>query len=241
MKYVFDTDIGLVREENQDIVRVEEYYGNVLAVVCDGMGGERSGQEASKIAINEVFNRFSAGFSPELDTISVRQLMTASISAANSIVYTSSRMNYRSFGMGTTCVAVYIDDKYIYIANVGDSRAYYMDDTGIHQITTDHTFVNLLLMQGKIGPEEVHTHPKKNMLTKAVGVERIVVPDFFRMKREEKFTILLCSDGLSGYCSDNEIYEVMCKTPLEEMSKALVDLALSKGGRDNITLAVITD
>lgn len=241
MKYVFDTDIGLVREENQDMVRVEEYYGNVLAVVCDGMGGERSGQEASRIAIEEVFNRFSAGFSPELDTISVRQLMTASISAANSIVYTSARMNYRSFGMGTTCVAVYIDDKYVYIANVGDSRAYYMDDTGIHQITTDHTFVNMLLMQGKIGPEEVHTHPKKNMLTKAVGVERVVVPDFFRMKREEKFTILLCSDGLSGYCSDSEIYDVMKKTPLEEMSKALVDLALSKGGRDNITLAVITD
>ena len=134
-----------------------------------------------------------------------------------------------------------IDDKYIYIANVGDSRAYYMDDKGLHQITTDHTFVNLLLMQGKIEPEEVHTHPKRNMLTKAVGVERVVVPDFFRMKREDKFTVLLCSDGLSGYCSDNEIYDIMSKTPFEELPKALIDLALSKGGRDNITLAVISD
>lgn len=241
MKYVFDTDIGLVREENQDIVRVEEYYGNVLAVVCDGMGGERSGQDASRIAIDEVFSRFSSGFDPELDTISVRQLMTASISAANSVVYTTARMDYKSFGMGTTCVAVYIDDRYIYIANVGDSRAYYMDSGGIHQITTDHTFVNLLLMQGKIRPEEVHTHPKRNMLTKAVGVERVVIPDFFRMKREEKFTILLCSDGLSGYCSDSEIFEVMRKTPLEELSKALIELALSKGGKDNITFAVITE
>lgn len=241
MKYVCETDIGLVREENQDIVRVEEYYGNMLAVVCDGMGGERSGQDASRIAINEVFNRFSSGFSPKMDTIAVRQLMTASISAANSIVYTTARMNYRSFGMGTTCVAVYIDDKYIYIANVGDSRAYYIDGSGLHQITNDHTFVNLLLMQGKIEPEEIHTHPKRNMLTKAVGVERVIIPDFFRMKREEKFTVLLCSDGLSGYCSDSEILDVMSKTPLEEMSKALIDLAKSKGGRDNITLAVITD
>lgn len=241
MKYVSETDIGLVREENQDIVRIEEYYDNVLAVVCDGMGGERSGQDASRIAINEVFSRFSAGFSPDLDTISVRQLMTASISAANSIVYTTARIDYRSFGMGTTCVAAYIDDKYIYVANVGDSRAYYVDENGLHQITTDHTFVNLLLMQGKIGPEEVYTHPKRNMLTKAVGVERVVIPDFFRMKREKDFTLLLCSDGLSGYCSDSEIYEVMKKTPLEEMTKALIDLALSKGGRDNITLAVITD
>lgn len=241
MKFVCETDIGLVREENQDMVRVEEYYGNVLAVVCDGMGGERSGQDASRIAIEEFFNRFSEGFEPKLDTIAVRQLMTASISAANSIVYTTSRMSYRSFGMGTTCVAVYIDDKYIYVANVGDSRAYYVDDTGLHQITNDHTFVNMLLMRGEIGPDEVYTHPKRNMLTKAVGVERVVKPDFFRLKREENMTVLLCSDGLCGYCSDSEIYEVMKKTEFEKLSEALIGLAKSKGGRDNITLAVIKD
>ena len=109
MKYVSATDIGLLREENQDMVKVQEFYGNILAAVCDGMGGERSGQDASRIAIQEFFNRFDEGFSPELDTIGVRQLMTASISAANSIVYTTARMNYRSFGMGTTCVAAYVD------------------------------------------------------------------------------------------------------------------------------------
>lgn len=81
--------------------------------------------------------------------------------------------------MGTTCVAAYIDSKYIYILNVGDSRAYYMDESGLHQITSDHTLVNMLLMQGKIEPDEVHTHPKRNMLTKAVGVEKVIKPDFF--------------------------------------------------------------
>jgi len=167
--------------------------------------------------------------------------MTASVSAANSVIYTTARMNYRSYGMGTTCVAAYIDSKYIYILNVGDSRAYYMDESGLHQITSDHTLVNMLLMQGKIEPDEVHTHPKRNMLTKAVGVEKIIKPDFFRMKREDKFTLLLCSDGLSGYCSDSEIFEIIKSTPLEEVNSALIDLALSKGGRDNITLAVITD
>ena len=241
MKYVSATDIGLVREENQDIVKVEEFYGNLLAVVCDGMGGERSGQDASRIAIKEFFDRFDSGYSPYLETIGVRQLMTASVSAANSVIYTTARMNYRSYGMGTTCVAAYIDSKYIYILNVGDSRAYYMDESGLHQITSDHTLVNMLLMQGKIEPDEVHTHPKRNMLTKAVGVEKIIKPDFFRMKREDKFTLLLCSDGLSGYCSDSEIFEIMKSTPLEEVNSALIDLALSKGGRDNITLAVITD
>ena len=241
MKYVSATDIGLVREENQDMVKVEEFYGNLLAAVCDGMGGERSGQDASRIAIKEFFDRFDSAYSPYLETIGVRQLMTASVSAANSVIYTTARMNYRSYGMGTTCVAAYIDSKYIYILNVGDSRAYYMDESGLHQITSDHTLVNMLLMQGKIEPDEVHTHPKRNMLTKAVGVEKIIKPDFFRMKREDKFTLLLCSDGLSGYCSDSEIFEIIKSTPLEEVNSALIDLALSKGGRDNITLAVITD
>ena len=241
MRYVSATDIGLVRDENQDMVRVDDFYGRVLAVVCDGMGGERAGQDASRIAIKEFFNRFAEGLEPNLDTIGVRQLMTASVSAANSVIYTTARMNYRSFGMGTTLVAAYIDDRYIYIVNIGDSRAYYMDDEGLHQITSDHTFVNMLLQQGKIEPDEVKTHPKRNMLTKAVGVERIIKPDFFRTKRTEHFTLLLCSDGLSGYCNDDEIYEVMKSTPLENVSKALIDLALSKGGRDNVTIAVVNE
>ncbi len=241
MKYVSATDIGLVREENQDMVRVDEFGGNVLAVVCDGMGGERSGHEASSIAINEVFRRFSEGYSGDMDTVAVRQLMTASISAANSVVYTTARMDYKSFGMGTTCVAVYIDDKYVYVANVGDSRAYYIWNGELNQITSDHTVVNMLLQQGKIDRSQVFNHPKRNMLTKAVGVEKTVKPDFFRLKRIDNFKIILCSDGLSGYCSDEEIYEVLQSSPLEEVSGKLIDLALSKGGRDNITLAVITD
>ncbi len=241
MRYVSATDIGLVRDENQDIVQADEFFGNIFAVVCDGMGGERSGQDASRIAINEIFNRFSSEVAPEMDTIAVRQLMTSSISAANSVVYTTARINYRSFGMGTTCVAAYVDDSYIYVANVGDSRAYYSDSEGLHQITSDHTLVNMLLGQGKIRPDEVYTHPKRNMLTKAVGVEKTVKPDFFRMKREEHFKLLLCSDGLSGYCSSDEIYKVLNSVPLEEAADALIKLALSKGGRDNITLAVITD
>jgi len=241
LKYVSATDIGLMREENQDMVRVDNSYGNVLAVVCDGMGGERAGQEASRIAIREFFARFNEGFSPNLDTIAVRQLMTASVSAANSVIYTTARMDYKNFGMGTTCVAAYIDSEYIYVVNIGDSRAYYMDDKGLHQITSDHTYVNMLYQEGKIEADEIKTHPKRNMLTKAVGVEKIIKPDFFRMKREENFTILLCSDGLSGYCSDEEIYEIMKSTPLDEVSKALIDLALSKGGRDNVTLAIVTE
>ena len=239
MKFVSATDIGLVREENQDMVRVKDFFGNVLAVVCDGMGGERAGQEASTIAIREFFDRFSDGYSPYMETIGVRQLMTAAVSAANSVIYTTARMNYRSFGMGTTLVAAYVDSKYIYIVNVGDSRAYFIDGDKIQQITTDHTYVNLLLSQGKIEPQEVFNHPKRNMLTKAVGVEKIVKPDFFRLERKQGARLLLCSDGLSGYCTQEEIINTMKDTRLEDTSQALIDLSLGKGGRDNITIALI--
>ena len=171
LRYVSATDIGLVRDENQDMVRVDDFYGRVLAVVCDGMGGERAGQDASRIAIKEFFNRFAEGLEPNLDTIGVRQLMTASVSAANSVIYTTARMNYRSFGMGTTLVAAYIDDRYIYIVNIGDSRAYYMDDEGLHQITSDHTFVNMLLQQGKIEPDERREDALKREIREELAAE----------------------------------------------------------------------
>ena len=233
------TDTGVKREMNQDYFFASETpVGNLpnLFIVADGMGGHKAGEYASRYTIERVVASVSRNSSDEPVTI-----LNEAIQKANSILIEEAREDADKSGMGTTIVVATIIGRKLIAANVGDSRAYYMDSTGLHQITTDHTFVNLLLMQGKIGPEEVHTHPKRNMLTKAVGVERVVVPDFFRMKREKNFTILLCSDGLSGYCSDSEIYEVMSKTPLEEMSKALIDLALSKGGRDNITLAVITD
>jgi protein phosphatase len=205
------------------------------------MGGERSGQDASRIAINEVFNRFSAGFSPELDTISVRQLMTASISAANSIVYTTARMNYRSFGMGTTCVAAFVTADTAFVANVGDSRAYLITDTGLYSITTDHNVASLLYEQGKITEEEMAVHPQKHMLTRAVGVEKTVLTDTFTLTYEDKINLLLCSDGLSGYCSDDEIYDVLSQTDFDTAAEALIQLALNKGGRDNVTVAIIGD
>ena len=241
MKFRMVTDIGLRRDENQDMVKCEYLGANVLAVVCDGMGGERSGKMASTLAIEEVFNRFTEGYNDGLSDGEIRKLLISSVSAANSVIYTKARFDYRNFGMGTTCVAAFINKKSAFIANVGDSRAYLITDDGLYRITTDHNLAALLLEQGKITEEELVNHPQKNMLIRAVGVEKTIQTDMFILDYDEKIGLLLCSDGLSGYCSDAEIYDVIAKTSFEKITGELVKLAYSKGGRDNITVAIITD
>lgn len=234
------TNIGLIRNENQDRVEAREYNGCFLAVVCDGMGGERNGAQASEIAMREFFDRFEAGYKKGLGAEALRILLTSSVSAANSVVYTTARMDYKSFGMGTTCVAAYTEPGWLSIVNVGDSRAYLIQGGEIRQLTSDHSVVNMLLSQGKIRREEMASHPQRNMLTRAVGVERVVRPDYYHIPVEEHFLLLLCSDGLSGYCSEQEILEVVRQTAPDDLPQALVDLALEKGGRDNISLAIVT-
>lgn len=234
------TNIGLIRNENQDRVEAREYNGCFLTVVCDGMGGERNGAQASDIAMREFFERFEAGYKKGLNTEELRILLTSSVSAANSVVYTTARMDFKSYGMGTTCVAAYTEPGWLSIVNVGDSRAYLIQGGEIRQLTSDHTVVNMLYMQGKIRREDMASHPQRNMLTRAVGVERVVRPDYYHIPVEDDFMLLLCSDGLSGYCSEREILEIISQTRRDELPQALVDLALGKGGRDNISLAIVT-
>ena len=242
MRFRFGTDIGLMREENQDAVRCEYFGHNVLAVVCDGMGGERAGKEASELAIEEFFQRFSADYKESLSEEEIRKLLISSISAANSVIYTRARFDFKNFGMGTTCVAAFVNKKTAFIANVGDSRAYLITDTGLVRITTDHNVAALLFEQGKITEEEMEVHPQKHMLVRAVGVEKTVLTDTFMLDYEDnKISLLLCSDGLSGYCSDDEIYSVILNSDFDDVADELIKLALAKGGRDNVTVAVISD
>lgn len=242
MRFKYNTDIGLKRDENQDAVRCEYFGHNVLAVVCDGMGGENSGREASTIAIEEFFQRFSEGYREGLDDDGIRKLLISSVSAANSVIYTRAKLDFNNFGMGTTCVAAFVTDKSAFIANVGDSRAYLIvENEGVFQITTDHNVASLLYEQGRITEEELENHPQKHMLVRAVGVEKTVQADTFILDYDDKISLMLCSDGLSGYCTDDEIYDVIRNSDFDNVTKNLIDLALSKGGRDNVTVAVISE
>ena len=240
MNVVLKTNIGCARSENQDRVKAVMLNDDVaLAVLCDGMGGENAGSEASQIAVDIVFDRISGNFRHNSDENNIKNLLVSSVSAANSVIYNKANEENEKSGMGTTCVAALVTKNMIHILNVGDSRAYLIDSNGIKQVTSDHTFVKMLFDQGKIQEHEMKSHPKRNYITKAVGVESKIEPDYYEIERNGKKTVLLCSDGLSNYCDDDEIYSIIKQYPLEEAGDKLIELALNYQGKDNITLAMI--
>ena len=163
------------------------------------------------------------------------------IHPANTAVYQKSYSDSEMYGMGTTCVMAFAEADRLHVVNVGDSRAYLMTDTlPLTQLTLDHTATEMLFAQGRITREEMKNHPQRHMLTKVIGVERRVTPDYFIEALPKCFHILLCSDGLHGLCSDEEIAALVRETPLDSVCDALIALAKERGGRDNITVALIT-
>lgn len=242
MFLAYGTDIGQKREENQDRVRVELLGDNMcIAVVCDGMGGAASGAVASQLAVDCFIGRVQENFRPEMNGNSIRNLLLNAVHYANTCVYEKSIEDMDKNGMGTTCVAALVHGKNIYVVNVGDSRAYLLNKDGISRITTDHTYVEYLKSGGQITEEEAKNHPMRNVITRAVGVEPDVDVDYFEHYESGNFSVVLCSDGLSGYCSDELIYCTVFGNNLDEAVKALIDHSNDSGGKDNITAAIIAN
>lgn len=235
------TNVGRVRNENQDRVQTMTFEDGHLVVVCDGMGGENAGSTASQIAVQAFCDRFSEGYRASFPPLAVQALMEDAVSRANQQIFEKSLADPACAGMGTTCVAVFVGQEAITLVNVGDSRAYAVEAAGLRQLTHDHTVVQMLLDQERISPEEAEFHPQRHMLTRAVGVEPSVRADCWILPREPELQLLLCSDGLSGFCTEQELYEILRTLPPKQAAEALIDLANQKGGRDNITLALLKD
>ena len=234
--------MGRVRNENQDKICAGFLSENAaLAVVCDGMGGEASGSVASDLAANQIYRRISEGYQQGMKPNSIRNLMVTAVQAANSIVYEKSCDDIEKNGMGTTCVAVLVEDKTAYIVNVGDSRAYMMDGDGIRQISDDHTYVNELYKHGEITFEEMQNHKMKYIITRAVGVEPKVEADYFEVEETGNFAVFLCTDGLTAYCHPQLIYESVFNKNLDKGVSDLIDYCNACGGKDNISAAVIAN
>lgn len=237
------TDIGLVRTENQDCV-----WGEMLtptscaAVLCDGMGGESEGGLASTIAVDVISTRIKENFNEMMNRNSVRNLLITSVIAANSLVWDTARSRIHRL-MGTTCVAAIVFNNTAYIVNVGDSRAYHLfvsgEDECIRQITKDHTHVQDLLDRCEITEDKIKTHPDRHKITRAIGAEDSVTPDYFELPLNPGDRILMCSDGLSSYGDDMDILDICFDSKQEECCEALVRYALKKGGNDNVSVAMI--
>lgn len=237
MNVYFDTNIGLSREENQDRVRTAVIDGGAcFAVICDGMGGQNAGSEASERTINIVFDRITKVFRPDYESKSIRNLLISSVTTANSVVYDTAISSAEMKGMGTTCVAALVLGSKLYAVNVGDSRLYLINHE-IKQISKDHTVVMRMFENGEITREQLKNHPQRNYITKAVGVSANVVPDYFEFDLPENSALLLCSDGLSNYCDESFIFRTVKESAPEKVSEILIQKALENGGSDNITVA----
>ncbi|MCD7785796.1 MAG: Stp1/IreP family PP2C-type Ser/Thr phosphatase [Oscillospiraceae bacterium] len=235
------TDIGKLREENQDKFRICAIDDEtVFAVVCDGMGGAASGGLASEMTSNAIYERVHLSYRADMEPKSVKSLLITSVEAANAIVYNKSLEDEENAGMGTTCVAALVHKNLLSITSVGDSRAYLMDKYGITQITNDHTIVEYLYSNGMISEDEMRNHKMKNVITRAVGVDKAVETDYFEIDLNGGEYILVCTDGLTNYLTNEQIYEISYRQPIEHAVNELIDAANSRGGKDNITAVLIS-
>ena len=234
------TDKGKVRSINQDAFYINILSdGSALAVVCDGMGGASAGDVASKTAVDIIAKYVSNAYIPTISSDQITRLISNAVASANMEVYSMSQKDEKYSGMGTTVVAAVIRDKEAVICNVGDSRAYLINDD-IIQITRDHSMVQSLVESGKLSPEEARVHPEKNIITRALGVDHDVLVDSYVLDLHEKDKLLLCTDGLSNYVEANEIVRIINDSDLKNVPDLLIEQANNGGGRDNITAAVIS-
>ncbi len=234
------TDVGINRTQNQDcIFYSDEPVGPLpnLYVVADGMGGHKAGDVASKTAIECVTEYIS-----ESTTTNPISLLLRAIIYANDKVLKMAHENEDYRGMGTTLVAVTCADGMLFAANVGDSRLYIINND-IKQISMDHSLVEELIRSGRIDRNKGRNHPEKNIITKAIGIEANIVPDFFEVKMLPEDRILLCSDGLSNMVENDEIKEIVLEggDDLSAITDKLIERANYYGGKDNISAVIATN
>ena len=235
------TDPGCVRKQNQDAYQIEELDRNtLLCVVCDGMGGAKSGNIASSLAVDVFVEEIRRTWTPTMDQEKMDQMMLSAAKLANFTVYDQAQQFPEFDGMGTTLVALLIKGKMATIANVGDSRCYGLDRRGIRQITVDHSLVQMMVDRGDLTAEMAKTYPGKNLITRAVGTESTVECDIFHQSVSRGDYFLLCSDGLSNMMDDQEIlFEVVHGVNKQHCCKRLLDIAKNRGAPDNVTSVLV--
>lgn len=237
MKFTAVTNVGLVRDNNEDSFYIPEDTERNIFILADGMGGHLAGETASRLATSTISEYMK---NAEIESYEdVELAMIEAINLANSKIYKMSEDNIEYRGMGTTLSLMYIyEDKVIY-TNIGDSRIYEIFDKTLIQLTKDDSFVNYLLDIGEISEEQAKNHPKKNVLTKALGTSESIKAKVEYRLLKEGVKYLLCSDGLTNMVEINRIMEVVNENSIDNAKDVLVEEALKNGGIDNITLILV--
>ena len=235
------SDIGKVRENNQDYYYISEPLDDVqLYIIADGMGGYNGGEIASSLAVTSAKSYIENNFKQtDKDKESIIQLVASSLEYANMVVYEKSKEDKELEGMGTTLDICLIYNNRMYIGHVGDSRIYRIRKDFIRKLTQDHSYVQKLVKDGTITQEEANHHPQKNMLMKALGCNAFVEPDVMIKGFQKDDIILMTTDGVTNLVSKENLFNTVKKENLEQIPKKLVEQAIENGGYDNATVIVI--
>ncbi len=241
MQYWSLTDPGCVRIQNQDAYQVIQLDRNtLLCVVCDGMGGAKSGNVASSLAVDVFTQELKHNYHGSMDMEAVDQVLQRAVKLANFTVYDQSHQFEEFYGMGTTLVAALIRGRRVTVVNVGDSRVYRVNPDGIDQITVDHSLVQLMVSRGELSREQARRFPGKNYITRAIGTEPTVQSDIFHLELQRGDCLLLCSDGLSNLVDDQEIlFEIVHGISKKHCCQRLLDIAKNRGAPDNVTSVLV--
>ena len=234
------TDKGKVRESNQDYYYISDSLDEVqLYILADGMGGYNGGEIASKLAVQTAKSYIENNFKEvDKDKDSIIQLLASSMEYANMLVYEKSKESKELEGMGTTLEICLIYNNKAFIGHIGDSRIYRIRKEFIRKLTQDHSYVQKLVKDGTITPEEATHHPQKNMLMKALGCNAFVEPDVMVKGFQKEDIIVMGSDGLTNMVSQEEIFK-LAKRDIAQAPKELIKIANKNGGYDNITVVII--
>lgn len=237
MSVYLATDVGKKRRINEDSAGY--FYnqsGELLLVVCDGVGGHQAGEVASQMVRDHIGETFLKTQFATLDEL--KQFLIETVEEANLMVYQQGQDKENLFGMGTTLVLAAVMGQAVIVMNVGDSRAYLYRDHTLSQITEDHSLMNELLKTGEVTRQEAEHHPQKNYITRSIGLQPSVDIDSLIVEAEVGDIYLLCSDGLSNLVSGQEICQAIEETPIENLADHLVAMANEAGGSDNITTVI---
>lgn len=242
MKITAGTDTGMVRQSNQDAYIAGELSdGGYYAVVCDGMGGHAGGNVASTMAAERISGELKKNFRKDMSVYSIRNMIESAVVLANLDICDAAAEKEELAGMGTTAVVAVFSDRTCVVANVGDSRCYHVSDGIITQITKDHSLVQEMVDAGIITAEEAVHHPRKNIITRALGIAEDTEIDFFDVSFSDNDKLLLCSDGLTNHADNETLLSVLTESDFDSCAQKLISIANSNGGSDNITAVVVSE
>lgn len=241
MQYWGITDPGCTRPQNQDSYQIEVLdRSTLLCIVCDGMGGAKSGNVASSLAVDVFVQEVKRTWTPDMDPDMLDQMLRNAVKLANFTVYDQAKQFEEFTGMGTTLVAALIQPQFAAVVNVGDSRAYSVKSDGVSQITVDHSLVQMMIRRGELTPEQARSYPGKNLITRAIGTEAVVECDIFHRRPQKGECLLLCTDGLSNMVDEQEIlFEVVHGANRQSSCERLLEIAKNRGAPDNVTCVLV--